>query len=170
MADTLCQVVEKFLRDKSIRYLYDSEMVKRLFRGYTEKGIKGNKKPKPRSFAFLARKIIKNVINKMISDEEVQEAVGAAIKESVKAYTRDKDVAVNVYKDFVSFIRGKYQVNIPIVFPATSLSDFDRQMYIVKELHEKGRNIAYLEDKLWVSDRTIEEDIASLRNGISIMG
>jgi len=106
MAATLCQVVERFLRDNSIKYRYDSDMVERLFKGYTEKDIKGNKKPKPRSFAFLSQEIVKNVINKMISDAEVQEAVGAAIKESVKAYTRDKDVAVNVYKDFVNFIRG----------------------------------------------------------------
>jgi len=76
-----------------------------------------------------------------------------------------------MYTRILSISSGdKYQVNIPIEFPNTSLSDFDRQMYIVKELHEKGRNIAYLEDKLWVSDRTIKEDIASLRNGISIMG
>jgi hypothetical protein len=51
-------------------------------------------------------------------------------------------------------------------------SDFDRQMYIVKELHEKGRTTAYLGNKLWISDRTIDEDLAKLRSytGVSIMG
>jgi len=174
MADTICQVVEKFLRNKSIKYRYKSDMVERLFRGYTEKDVKKNKdkKPKSNAFTFLSQNKIKNIIDKTISDLDVQEAIGAAIKESVKSYTRDKNMAVNVYKDFVSFIREKYQINIPIVFPPTFLSEFDRQMYIVKELHEKGRGTAYLEDKLWVSDRTIEEDLTKLRSnaGVSIMG
>lgn len=149
-------------------------MLERLLRGYTEKDAKkkGDKDLKPSAYAFLYRDSIKNYINKTIGNSDVREAIGAAIKESVMSYTRDKNTAINVYKDFVGFIREKYQVNIPVVFPPAFSSDFDRQMYIVKELHEKGRGIAYLEDKLWVRDRTIEEDLAKLRSvtGVSIMG
>ena len=98
--------------------------------------------------------------------------MSTAIKESVMAYTRSKEQAINVYKDFVSFIKRKYEVTILINFPPVFPSDFDRQMYIVKELHEKGRNIAYFEDKLWISSRTIENDLNKLRSdyGVSIMG
>ncbi|HHU63109.1 MAG TPA: hypothetical protein GXZ32_02705, partial [Clostridiales bacterium] len=151
-----------------------SDMVERLFKGYTEKDFKENKDKnlKPSEFAFLSQGSVKNIINETIDKVDVQEAIGAAIKQSVKSYSRDKNTAINVYKDFVCFIRGKYQIDIPIEFPPTFSSEFDRQMYLVKELHEKGRSVAYLEDKLWISDRTIEEDLAKLRSndGISIMG
>ncbi len=174
MSDTVYQVVEKFLENKSIAYRYKMDMVERLFRGYTQKDIEKGKDKKltPSTFAFLSQSIIKSIVDKTISDSDVQEAIGTAIKESVRSYTRDKNTAISVYKDFVSFIEEKYEINIPIEFPPTFSSEFDRQMYIVKELHEKGRDTSYLEEKLWVSDRTIEDDLAKLRSstGVSIMG
>jgi len=175
MADTVYQVVERFLKNKRRhRYGNNSTIVERLFKGYTENEAKRNKDKdtNPSAFAFLAQNNIKNIVNKVISNLDVQEAIGAAIKESVKSYTRDKNTAINIYKDFVSFIKKEYQIDIPVEFPPTFLSEFDRQMYIVKELHEKGRGVAYLEDKLWVSNRTVEADLAKLRSndGVSIMG
>jgi hypothetical protein len=173
MSDTICQVVEKFINNKIIRYRYRPSMVERLLRGYTENDAKKNKEKniKTKEYAFLAQESIKNIINKKIDDSDAQEAIGIAIKESVKSYTRDKSTAVNVYKDFVSFISETYQINISVEFPPVFSSAFDRQMYIVKELHEKSKSIADIEDKLWVSNRTIEEDLAKLRSdvGVSIL-
>lgn len=173
MADTVYQVVEKFLESKSIQYRYNNDMVENLFLGYTKNKIEKNKdkNPKSKAYAFLSQYVIKNIADKSICDLDVQEAICAAIKESVKAYTRDKNKAINLYKDFISFISEKYHIDIPIVFPPIFTSELDRQMYIVKELHEKGRGINYLENKLWVSDRTIEEDLRKLRSydGVSIM-
>lgn len=123
-------------------------------------------------FAFLSQGIIKSFIDKIITDLDVQEAIAAAIKESVMSYTRVKNTSIKIYNDFVSFIKDKYRINIPVEFPPTFPSEFDRQMYIVKELHEKGRDIAYFKDKLWISERTIEEDLSNLRSeeGVFILG
>lgn len=176
MSVTVYQVVENFLGDKSIRYKYKKRynMIERLLRGYTAKEAEQNKVKdiKVSEYAFLSQNSIKNIINETIDNVDVQEAMSTAIKESVMAYTRSKEQAINVYKDFVSFIKEKYEVTILINFPPVFPSDFDRQMYIVKELHEKGRNIAYFEDKLWISSRTIENDLNKLRSdyGVSIMG
>ncbi|HAA25694.1 MAG TPA: hypothetical protein DCE11_06195 [Ruminiclostridium sp.] len=98
--------MEKFLGDKSIKYRYRSDMVERLFKGCTEKDIRKSKSKK--SFAFLSQDSIKNFTNKTIDNLDVQEAIGVAIKESVMSYTRDKNTAVNIYKDFVSYIKEKY--------------------------------------------------------------
>lgn len=170
MSDTVNQVVDKFLENKSLRYRYRIDMVERLFKGYSEEDVKASKDKK--LFVFLSQDSIKNFTNKTINNSEVQEAIGAAIKESVMSYTRDKNTVINIYKEFVSFIKEKYQIHIPIIFPPFFSSDFDRQLYIVKELHEKGRTTAYLGNKLWISDRTIDEDLAKLRSytGVSIMG
>lgn len=147
-------------------------MIERLLRGYTEKEAKKGENLKPSAFALLSQDIIHSIINKPIDDLDMQEAIGAAIKESVKSYTRDKDKAIKVYKNFVKFLKENYQIDIPIDFPPAFSSEFDRQMCIVKELHEKGRGIPYLEDKFWVSGRTIEDDLAKLRSddGVSVMG
>jgi len=155
---TVLQVVEEYLKIRK----YKKSMVEKLF----------GRCPKPNVFAFLSQNAIKNVVDRTIDDIEVQEAIGAAIKESVKSYTRDKNRAINEYKNFVNFIRRKYQVNIPVGFPPVISSEIDRLMFIVKELHEKGRGASYLADKLWVSDRTIEEDLKKLRSdeGVSILG
>jgi len=125
-----------------------------------------------KEYSFLSQNIIKNIVDKEICNPDVQELIAEAIRASVKSYTRDKNAAIKIYKNFVHFIRIKYQMNIPVEFPPEFSSDFDRQMYIVKESHEKGRDIAYFEDKLWISDRTIEEDLSKLRSeeGVSILG
>jgi len=131
MADSIRQVVEGFLADKASLYPYPKNIKK------AENLLKKSKK-----FAFLSREAIKSVIDKPINHPGVPEAISAAIKESVMSYTKEKDIAIDIFKRFINFISREYQVNIPIVFPPVFSSDFDRQMYIVKELHEKGLDVA----------------------------
>ena len=118
MSDTVNQVVDKFLENKSLRYRYRIDMVERLFKGYSEEDVKASKDKK--LFVFLSQDSIKNFTNKTINNSEVQEAIGAAIKESVMSYTRDKNTVINIYKEFVSFIKEKYQIHILIIFPPFS--------------------------------------------------
>ena len=136
MIDTICQAVEKFLKSNSIKYRYNKDMVERLFNGYAKSDLKKNSKKKERasSFAFLLQKSINNTADKKISDLHIQEYIAAAIKESASAYTRDKRIAMCVYKDFIDFIYKEYQINIPVEFPPVFSSEFSRQMYIVKEI------------------------------------
>lgn len=170
MGDTVREVIEKFLRDGSLKYYGGFSVIEGLLLGYA-RDVKTRDGNRPSEFAFLSQDMIQHFVDSEIAITDVQKAVAVAIKDSVMSYTRDKRTAVNVYRHFVSFIKREYQIDIPVTFPPTFSSEFDRQMYLVKELHEKGRGIAYLKEKLWIGDRTLEEDLAKLRDGrASIMG
>ena len=165
MSDTISQVIANFLNDKSLRYRYDIRTVKRLL---GKPGVNSN--IQHREYALRSQDILQRLWSEEITKPHVREALAVAIKESVLSYTRDKRTAVAIYKDLVGFIKEAYHVEIPVAFPPTFASEFDRQMYIVKALHRKGRGVASLRDELWVSERTIENDLEKLRgSGVSIM-
>lgn len=89
--------------------------------------------------------------------------LAASMKDSVCASVRGKDQVINVYKDLVSFLSEK-GIDIDIEFPAISIdSSFDRLLFIAKYFQNKDATIAELPDKLWVSERTIENDLARLK-------
>lgn len=87
-----------------------------------------------------------------------------SIKDSVRAYSSNKDIMIALYKDFVSYLEHK-GVQVPeIKFPPVPVSNtFERLMFIAKYLQEEENRISDLPDILWVSGRTIEEDISRLR-------
>lgn len=85
------------------------------------------------------------------------------IKNCVMAYTRNKDVAIQIFRLFVEFL-GENGIKAEVNFPEISVSSsFERQMYIAKYLQERGAKISDLPDLLWVSQRTIENDLNKLR-------
>ena len=91
------------------------------------------------------------------------EDIGFAIKDSVCAYTRNKDNAIAIYKHFLSFLKEK-NIIIEVQFPPISIAnDFERLMFIAKYLQDPRHKISDLEDCLWIGKRTIEEDIKKLR-------
>ena len=85
------------------------------------------------------------------------------IKASVKSYARNKDIAIHIYKHLIDFLRRK-GVEVEVAFPPVSISNtFERLMFIAKYLQDPRHKVADLPDILWVSDRTIEEDMKRLR-------
>ena len=69
-----------------------------------------------------------------------------------------------MYKKFIAFLNTKYNIDVEIVFPPIPVSiTFERIMFIAKFLQQPDHKIADLEDILWLSQRTIEKDIAKLR-------
>ena len=87
------------------------------------------------------------------------------IKSSVKAAPRGKDSAIRAYKAFVSFLRQK-GVEVEVTFPPIPIENsFERQMYIAKYLQDEKAKISELEDILWVSGRTIDQDLQRLYRG-----
>ena len=85
------------------------------------------------------------------------------IRDSVLGYTRSKDSAIDIYKKFADFLNSKgYAVKIE--FPPIRVSNtFERLMFIAKYLQDENHKIADISDLLWVSQRTVEADIAKLR-------
>ena len=85
------------------------------------------------------------------------------IRNSVRRYPRNKDTAINIYKRFRAFLQKK-GISTKVHFPPIPVSNtFERLMYIAKFFHDPEQKIDKLSEKLWVSSRTIEDDIKKLR-------
>ena len=98
---------------------------------------------------------------------EYMENLEENIRDSVRAYTRDKDSVIKLYRLFVDFLKEKGE-KANVQFPPVPVSNsFERQMYIAKYFHDSESDadikIKKLEDILWVSPRTIEQDLKKLK-------
>ena len=90
-----------------------------------------------------------------------------AVKYTVMGYRSSKSSAIAILKEFLSFLEKKYGFSTSIRFPEIDASNtFERQMYLAKVLQSREVNIETLSDMLWISDRTITDDLLRLR-GIS---
>lgn len=89
--------------------------------------------------------------------------LAACMIDSVCASVRGKDQVICVYKDLVQFLSEK-GIDIEIEFPTISIdSSLDRLLFIAKHFQNEGATIEQLPDLLWVSERTIENDLARLK-------
>ncbi len=96
---------------------------------------------------------------------EESEYLGINIKESVRKIPRGKDSAISVYKKLTDFLREK-GVEVSVTFPPVPVDiSFERQMFIAKYLQDEDAHVRDLEDLLWVSDRTIDQDLQRLYRG-----
>lgn len=86
------------------------------------------------------------------------------IRDSILNYPNKKDSQVAIYKKFVAFLNEKKGIPVKVDFPKISLdSSFDRQLFIVKYLQSEDARVKDLPEKLWVSSRTIESDLARIQ-------
>ncbi len=113
--------------------------------------------------------------DKDINCEEIVECIPVAVRESIKSYNQSKQTAINIYKDYLEFIKGKYKLEISCDFPPIAIwISLERQLYIAKLLQDRNIDIEQLSDMLLVSERTIEEDIRKLRGNdgdpLQVMG
>lgn len=157
MTDTLAKTVDRFLESRYRRDDDTGKAARNLLKGRS-------------SFAFLKQSAIINLLNRPVTDRDVIECIPAAVKESVTSYPRDHNTAIEIYKKYLNFVREKYAVSVHVDFPPTFNSQFDRQMYIVKSLHAGDKTSEQLADELWVSERTIREDLRQLDEGINVLG
>lgn len=103
--------------------------------------------------------------DEMFSENPDFECYKYSVKESVKAYTRNKENMIKAHKALIREINNKTNWNFSDdFFPPIPISNtFERLMYIAKFLQDSQRSINELEDVLWVSRRTIEDDLKKLR-------
>ena len=89
------------------------------------------------------------------------------IRNSVMAYSSNKDTAISLYRDLIVFLAEKGVAVPPIAFPPIPISNtFERLMFIAKYLQDENNRISDLSGRLWVSERTIEEDMKRLRDDV----
>jgi len=85
------------------------------------------------------------------------------IKSSVRAYSRNKDIAIHIYKDFLKFLKKESGIEVSVDFPPIAISNtFERLMFIAKYLQDPRHKVSDLTKRLWVSQRTINEDLRRL--------
>ena len=94
---------------------------------------------------------------------------------SVEGNRANKDIAIQIYRDFYDFLKKK-GISAKVTFPPIPVSNsFERHMFVAKFLHDPNRerdeqsdrdmlsDIDVLTKKLWVSSRTIEKSMQKLR-------
>ena len=84
------------------------------------------------------------------------------IRNSVMTYSSNKDTAISLYRDLIEFLAEKGVAVPPIPISNT----FERLMFIAKYLQDENNRISDLSGRLWVSERTIEEDMKRLRDDV----
>lgn len=111
------------------------------------------------SFLYQLRSVCK------FSDDIVSaDAYEDAVRQTIKSYTSSKETAVDLFKRLTAYVNkhtgSNYALNCP---PIQSGNTFERLMYISRYIQDPNNRISDLEDLLWVSSRTIENDLAKLR-------
>ena len=92
------------------------------------------------------------------------DALSYAIRETVRSYSSSKATAIAVLKAFQDHVEDKYGIKADISYPKVDISNpFERMMYIVKFLQDSEKTTSDLYDEVWVSERTLEDDMANLR-------
>lgn len=95
-----------------------------------------------------------------LDEDEMQ----MAIKEVVMSYASNKGSAITILKKFLAFLKEEYQFDVEVQFPKIDISNsFERQMYLAKVLQNNEVTVDQLSEELWISSRTIDEDLARLR-------
>lgn len=120
-------------------------------------------------YSDIAEKLLKTGGNALMRQEgwDESEYLKYNIKACVQSYSRDKDQAIGMFKDFVAFLQLNRGVEIkaPIEFPPIPISNsFERLMFIAKYMQEEGHTREQVSDILWVSRTTVDNDFSRLLN------
>lgn len=87
-----------------------------------------------------------------------------AVQRTVQSYLSNKDSAIDIFKRLTARLEQKFSVSLPVPYPPVPVANtFERLMYISKYVQDPENRISDLQDILWVSSRTIEDDLAKLR-------
>lgn len=99
------------------------------------------------------------------SDAIIEESVlQYAMEKTVQSYTSSKRSAIRIFGIFMGFLKKEYGFEGKVTFPEIDISSsFERQMYLAKMIQSEEYNVDSLAGKLWVSKRTLEEDLKRIR-------
>lgn len=123
---------------------------------------KSSQKP----YGNIAESLLKTGPHSLLKQEGWNESeyLYLNIQTCVRAYSRDKDAAINMFKDFVAFLEMRgIEIKKKVAFPPIPISNsFERLMFIAKYMQRDDANREELEKLLWVSPTTIDKDISRL--------
>ena len=136
---------------------YDTDIISEYIDEFYEHELKYDTELKQAANTQINRDTFENLKTAEDSDD-----FNKYISEAVKRMMRGKDTAIELYKKLVGFLNGK-GIEVKVKFPPIPVDNtFERLMFIAKYFHDENAKINELEDKLWVSDRTIRNDLKRL--------
>lgn len=98
------------------------------------------------------------------SYEYDSDSYACAIKDVVSGSSSKKDAIIAVYKDYNKLLTQKYGLFIDVDYPPIPVSNtMERLMFIAKFMQDGSKTLDDISDILWVSNRTVDEDMARLR-------
>jgi len=118
----------------------------------------------------------RNVVSRLLMDdsrksflhyyEDYEGDIPTSIREVVKSSTTAKRDIIIRCKGFIGWLERQTGENYSIDWPPIDVGNrFERIIYIMRTLQTEQTNVVeYLADKLWVSTRTIEDDLAIMMN------
>ena len=97
--------------------------------------------------------------------------VPTAIRETIKSYSSSKTMAIRRSKAFIKWLEKKLNTKYNIDWPPIDVGrDFERMIYMMRALQERPdledneTLVEYLENKLWISDRTINDGLSRMNH------
>ena len=126
-------------------------------------------------YTSFTEKTVSNLLGMLLKesrevrdDEEIEESVlQYAMEYTIQSYTSSKRSAIRIFRIFMDFLKEEYGFEGKVTFPEIDISSsFERQMYLAKMIQNEEYDVESLSGKLWVSQRTLEEDLSRIR-GIS---
>ena len=106
-----------------------------------------------------------------IKDAATGEALRGIIQEQICRMQRKSNEEYLIANDYFDYLRFRYKVDIPPF--RRQLTALERQLSIAKDLHDFNAARRFdreeVAEKYLVSEKTIENDMKALRDGISVM-
>lgn len=97
--------------------------------------------------------------------------IAIAVRETVKACTTSKASAIRRLKDFIHKLESETDERYDITWPPIDIDrDFERMIYMMRALQERpdlqdtDSIVDFLSDKLWIGERTINDDLSRMNN------
>lgn len=95
-----------------------------------------------------------------LDEDEMQ----MAVKEVVTSYSSNKGSAIKILTKFLAYLKKEHHFDVEVQFPQIDISNsFERQMYLAKVLQNNEVTVEQLSEELWISKRTIDEDLSRIR-------
>jgi len=97
------------------------------------------------------------------------EALHQAIDDSIRNYTRQKQLPYDLYKSFCKFLEESYGIRVPIDWDAYNIQSNNREWQII-QMSTENKSIREMSERLMVSERQIRDDMNKLTDhGLTLL-
>jgi|GEM_PF-6139574 len=112
-----------------------------------------------------------SILDYDIEQEQARDVLIDSIKESIMKIQSSKENTIKIFRALQNYVEKECNISLEIAFPPTFTSEVDRQLHVIKMMQEGNGKYSDIAEELWVSERTIQNDIRTLtQTGIKLCG